>query len=171
MSECVLAQVRRALRGTALEGGFLRRSEERDWLLASDLPKRAPPDNAEAFLTREGFSWALTNGLLFIGLSYAQLDALLSERGGEPPPFPKDTALLPAYGLLRLLCAHPGGGGQPKLMIYDYLKAEERGRSAVLALAPKLTEDCAARLRLGQPLPTALIGCLKQFLSEGSDTV
>lgn len=126
----------------------LRRTDDPDFLLMTDLPQAAVPESVAAFtaaLQPRGWTVRETSGWLLLD---------------RPLPIPAYT--LPAdypgeYGCcVWLLRQHPGNAAPPE-MLRALAKASEQGSAQVERLCAAWHRQFAAQLRRHQPLPGGLL--------------
>lgn len=132
----------------ALRKPALRRSDEPDALLATDLPLCAEESAVADFTARmEAQGWTVRPHRRWL-----LLDAPV------PVPDAPVPALAPAEALccLSLLQRHPGGEA-PRDGVRLIVKAAEAGPDPFERLCQRLHRDFARALRLHQPLPGGLL--------------
>ena len=128
----------------------LRRAEDPDWLLATDLPRLVSAEHLARFREQaERAGWRTAPA----PAGWLLLDAPLTPPPVEIPetPPPGETG-----ALLSLLLRHPDGAEDPR-DLRTLLKAAEQGSAALERVCAQLHREGAVRLREGRPLPGALI--------------
>ncbi len=128
----------------------IRRSEERDWMLATDLPGLASEESLKVFCEcvsargwrtqRRGDWLLLDNPGALTGAAKPAVKAMEGEAGA----------------LVSLLERHPNGEPDDILLRLIAKRAEE-GETALENLCRSLHRDFARRLRDGEALPGALL--------------
>lgn len=147
---------------------MLRISREDDCLWVCDLPRRADVEACEAIRQQ-----AENTGFV-IHLQEAtrlwQIDLCLSDPlFGDAPalPLPKDENRHAAYGLYRLLKAHPSQPDQQPLpLLRAILKLTLKPHQGSQAASLSLTSQCAVLLNRKQPLPSAACNALAQWICQ-----
>lgn len=161
-----------ALRASGAEGSFLRLSRDDQALWVTDLPRRRVPlDEAEALLNALNVECALDErtGLWRLNWTLAGWMNALASLPTEPPALPKEDELHPAYALCRLLLFHPAPlERQPMERLCQMAKLAQGPREALMRSLPACYGDAAARLRLGQPLPSAAGRILASWLKQAA---
>lgn len=134
---------------------FLRISKTDDCLWVTDLPRRIESlADVEQSLADLGLCCRLdpASRLWHIDLATERYASLASLLPTNPPPFPADESLHEAYALCRLLLSHPAELAtqplEPVRAILKWLTFPE-----LCPFPASLSGQCAALLRLGQPLP------------------
>ena len=134
----------------------IRRSDSADALLACDLPAVASPETVTAFtIAMERRGWTVRDAFIFLLLD-------------KPVPVPPGGAVDAAGDTaccLALLERHPNQITDPAL-IRAVVKAAEEGPRPLERLCCRLHAEWAEKLRLGQPLPGALLPYLQQAAKE-----
>lgn len=127
----------------------LRRSDAPDALLATDLPHAAQDAAVVDFIRRaEAAGWRVElaqNGWLLLDKDVPVPDAEIPACAGGP-----------CGCCISLLARHPQDG-DARRWIRRVVTAQEAGEAAFLRLCVRLHQELAAMLRLGQPLPGALL--------------
>lgn len=141
----------------------LRRADSDDWLLASDIPQLLPAPQLSRLILRlqeAGWRTGLRGGWLYLDHPIAVPPLThLPQSNGE------------ASCLLSLLARH-----QESPLLEDraasraLVKAAEQSGSQLETCCAQLHAACAARLRLHQPLPGALLPLLAALLAQKEDT-
>ncbi len=147
---------------------FLRRAENDDFLLCSDVPRRlSNPAYGEQLFREAGLILLETDSLWFLDMPavrYAQLDETLP---GEPPGRPLDDKYLNVWALCRMLYEHPCPiSRQPLWAARQTMKAIEAGGAQALSLAERLPSRLAELMRQKEPLPALAGKLLAQWLME-----
>ncbi|MBR4082281.1 MAG: hypothetical protein IKK21_10900 [Clostridia bacterium] len=136
----------------------LRRSDNDEYLLATDLPLTCDEETTARFICMmEADGWRVTRVRDWLWLDHP-----------VPPPQVDPAAAVGELGcLIALLERHPAGAADPA-EIRALVKAQEAGTLERLCAA--LHRDWAVRLRCGEPLPGALLpwlyACAHQQKSE-----
>ena len=150
---------------------FLRLYGPDTFLYVSDAPRRVPAGDLERIrltMREKGFDTQINpSGLLLIDLQPSRWERLLRAfpRAGALP-LPGDDRLAQLYALTRLLRLHPAAfQNQPMEPIRAVMKQFGR-KGGLPALAARLMEQCAQRLRRSEPLPSALADVLAFWLME-----
>lgn len=166
----------REIREIIGDKAFVRLYGQDTFLYISDAPRRMGGEELHRIikLLHEG-GWITrvdSSGLLLIDLAPARWEALLgSFPVALPVAFPQNEALHGVYALARLLQKHPAGFAvQPMEWIRGAMK-RLTVKGGLIAYAPQMQEACAALLRLGQPLPSALENVFNAWLTEQSGEV
>lgn len=126
----------------------LRRSDDRDALLATDLPLTTDAASLACFTTRlEKLGWRIRPWQGW----------LLLDREVPPPEYRVPAALEGETGCcISLLLRHPGGEADAAL-VRDVVKAAECGRPALTRLCARLHAEWAEALREHRNLPGGLL--------------
>lgn len=153
--------------GSAIQP-MLRISREDDCLWVCDLPRRMDSDVCESIRQRAenaGFVIRLQEATRLWQIDLSLSDPLF----GDAPmlPLPEDETRHAAYGLYRLLKAHPSPPDQQPLPLLRAilkltLKTHRESQTASLSL----TSQCAALLNRKQPLPSAACNALAQWICQ-----
>ena len=147
---------------------MLRISREDDSLWVCDLPRRMDAEACEAIRQRAenaGFTIHLQEATRLWQIDLCPTDPLF---GNAPAlPLPADENRHAAYGLYRLLKAHPSPPDQQPLPLLHAilkltLKPHQESQTSVLALA----SQCAALLNRKLPLPSAACNALSQWICQ-----
>ena len=138
---------------------FLHDAREDDALWVTDLPARtAELEGVRASLNALGVTCRLdaSRRLWRLDPSCERYAEALAKLPNEPPPFPNDDRLRPAYALCRLLWLHPAPlAAQPMEPIRRVIKLSQGATDPMLRAVPRLHAECAALLRERLPLPHA----------------
>jgi hypothetical protein len=150
---------------------FLRLYGPDTFVFVSDAPRRVTAEELAQIrhsMREKGFDTQESeSGLLLIDLQSSRWDGLLNAfpRAGKLP-LPKDDRLAQLFALHRLLRLHPSAfQNQPMEPVRAVMKQFGR-KDGLPALAPRLLEQCAQRLRRNEPLPSALADVLAYWLLE-----
>ncbi len=147
--------------------GFVRWSEDETALWLSDAPRRLDEQALGPRLERLralGDRLRISDGLLYIDLSDGAYRAMIRALPDDPPAFPRDAALLPAYALARLARAHPTDDADcsaARAMLKRWERPAEMAR-----LAAALTEAFAVRLRRKERLPAGAARLMAAWLRQ-----
>lgn len=149
---------------------FLRICADEDALWVSDLPRRRPDTRpAEAALDALGVECRLNADSLLWKLDWTQARyrALEAALPRTPPAFPQRPFLEDAYALCRLLLLHPAPlSRQPLAVIREVLKLDASVLTERPEVLRRLHGQCAAALRLGEPLPSLAGGLLCDWINS-----
>lgn len=147
---------------------MLRISREDDCLWVCDLPRRMDAEACENIRQRAenaGFVIHLQEATRLWQIDLCPSDPLF----GDAPalPLPEDEPRHTAYGLYRLLKAHPSQPDQQPLPLLRAilkltLKPHQESQTAIFSL----TSQCAALLNRKQPLPSAACNALAQWICQ-----
>ena len=147
---------------------MLRISRKDDCLWVCDLPRRIGADVCEAIRQRAenaGFVIRLQETSRLWQIDLRPSDPLF----GDAPtlPLPEDETRHAAYGLYRLLKAHPSRPNQQPLpLLRAILKLTLKSHQESQAASLSLTSQCAALLNRKQPLPSAACNALAQWICQ-----
>lgn len=147
---------------------MLRISREDDCLWVCDLPRRMDSDVCEAIRQRAenaGFVIRLQEATRLWQIDLRPSDSLF----GDAPALllPEDETRHAAYGLYRLLKAHPGKADQQPLpLLRAILKLTLKSHQESQVVSLSLTSQCAALLNRKQPLPSAACNALAQWICQ-----
>lgn len=144
---------------------FLRKSRKAEFLWVSDVLKRFPDFPLES-LQMLGYSYQISQGLLWIGFSQRKWEYLLDGFSCAPLSFSCSQEWLETYSLARLIVLHSNRNAFDPSMInqvyqFTAMKPQEREQTA-----QKLMSQNAIKLREGKPLCEVAGRLLLWFLSE-----
>lgn len=158
MTDLALAQraVYEALREASGVSCFVRLCASDDALWVTDLPRRTESvEAARKALDALGVRCMEdgAGGLWRLDWPPDGWRERLGALPAQPPPFPRDEALHPAYALCRLLLSHPAPlERQPMEQVRAVFKRASGAPEALLGLVSPLHGESARRLRAGEPV-------------------
>ena len=147
---------------------MLRISREDDCLWVCDLPRRMDAEACETIRQQAenaGFVIRLQESTRLWQIDLRPSDPLF----GDAPTLllPEDETRHAAYGLYRLLKAHPSRPNQQPLpLLRAILKLTLKSHQESQAASLSLTSQCAALLNRKQPLPSAACNALAQWICQ-----
>lgn len=151
---------------------MLRISREDDCLWVCDLPRRADAavcGTISRRMEKAGFILRLQESTRLWQIDLCSSDALF----GDAPvlSLPADETLHAAYGLYRLLKAHPAPWEQQPLpLLRAIVKLTLKPHQVCQAALANLTGQCAALLNRKQPLPSAACHALAKWISQEDES-
>ena len=149
------------LQAEAVRKPALFRSAAPDALLATDLPLVAPPERVATFcrdMAAEGWSIREEKGWLVL------------DHPVPPPPMRAVTDFSGEAGCCLWLLLHHPDPDCPAEWVRALVKAAEQSGRQLETCCAQLHAAYAARLRLHQPLPGALLPLLAALLAQKEDT-
>ncbi|MEA4999101.1 MAG: hypothetical protein VB087_06905 [Candidatus Limiplasma sp.] len=160
----------RFLAGLFQDKAFVKVANMAEAMFVSDAPRRIGKDalweRCKILHNNGFFAWETPGCMLCIDWSEDRWQQWMAEKQafGFSARFPETDALWPAYMLGRLLAAHPSPlSKQPRAPLRVLLKNTNHS-AGLCSAAQRVHEECAQRLREGQPLPASGAGLLDQWL-------